>query len=656
MAKKKKRNNTNSLVLIIIGAMIVVLLCVLLFSSGKRKSIIFTFNETNIKVKIGEIKSIDYTISDDSVPIEWISNGDAVIIDDNGYIHGNKYGQAVVYGIVSDGDKTITNTCYVTTYTGDINVNVSKIEVNDGYLLMNNNSEYHNPFTIVPNNAYIESIEYYSSNENVAKIDSDKIVSLNNGSAIISMVINKQITKDLQVEVTNTDHAPGFVKKVSSVSFNENDIKMEIGDTKEVKYKISPSDGYVSTIEWNSSNEKVVTVKDGVITAINSGESIVQVVVNGNIKASITVRVNNKPTPTPTTIPTNAVIVVDKEPKSTIKVGERTDIIAHVEPQNSTKDIRYISNNTKVATVDQNGIITGVGPGKTTITLFMGSGKAKYISITVGNSNPTYVWGYTSSKAKDPVYAGKSFFQNLASKGRGAFDGSSYYVTSSVGSFVYNLNTSVLSVGGRTINVRIYYPPETDLSAASTVVYMGGDGEKDFDGYFATIAANPSELRSSGILILVAEGNGKAFDGDAAIAATRFVQVITNQKSGVNNSILGFSTGGKFVIDAANKFNYYKTVVFSSWCPDPASTVNVKNKDVMYFIPYNDGLYRLAKETLIELRNYGYKKVTLVTNSNELLNMFNGSGFKVVNAGSGMVSAHASRNVRLSGVISYVND
>ena len=161
---------------------------------------------------------------------------------------------------------------------------------------------------------------------------------------------------------------------------------------------------------------------------------------------------------------------------------------------------------------------------------------------------------------------------------------------------------------------------------------------------------------SSGILILVAEGNDTSFDADSAVFATKFVQTLTSQKSGVNNSILGFSTGGKYVLEASNKFNYAKTIIFSSWCPNTASTTNVKNKEVMYFIPNGDSLYRLAKDSLVELRNYGYKNVTLVTNSSELLSMFNGSSFTIINPGSSMRSGHISANVGLSGVITYAND
>ena len=522
---------------------------------------------------------------------------------------------------------------------------------------MKENSDYTIPFTVNPNNTYIEKIEYYSNDSNVAYISDNKIISNNVGEAIITMVINNNVSRNIIVKVSKNAPSNRFVEDVVSVTFDNKAITMEKGTAKELKYQINPSNGYVDTIDWESSNNEVITVKDGLINAIKEGEAIVTVRVNNTIESRINIKVKDPIiTPTPTE---NETIVIEKKPKESIEIGEYTDIIAHVKPTTSSKAIKFMSSRPNVATVDQNGIIKGISPGTTTITLFIGNSNAKFYTIKVTStaSNVKYTWGYESSKAKTPVYANKGFFQNLASKGRGTFNGDVYYISSSLGQFSYNLNTSVLTVnGGKSIKVRIFYPESTDLSLANTLVYLGGDGEKDFGGYFSTIASNPSIMRSSGILILVAQGNGVSFDADSAICATKFVQVITNQKSGVKNSILGFSTGGKYVLEASHRFNYYKTVIFSSWSADPASTVNVKNKEVLYFIPYGDSLYRLAKDTLVELRNYGYKYVTLVTNSSELLGMFNGSGFRLINPGSGMISGHVSSNVASSGIVAYVND
>lgn len=656
MAEKRYSNNNIRIIFIIIGVLLIGILCYRLFFKEQPK-FSFSFSEDNIKMKIGEIKPIDYVISDKNIQIEWESNNPSVIIDENGEVYANDYGQAIITGIATDGNNTITDTCMVTIYTGDIGVSVDKIDLDSGYLLIESGSEYDNPFTIQPSNAYIESIEYYSSDENVVYVDDNRIIANNEGTATISLVINKNVSKDLPVIVSSNVKKNGFVKKVESITLSETSLTMNVGDTKAITYKVNPSDGYIENTKWVSSNEKIVTVNNGQIKALNSGEAIVTLIINNNIEASLKVIVN-KIAPTPTSTASNETIVIDKSPKTVINVGESTDIIAHVSPETSQKSIKYISSNTKVATVDQNGIIKGISRGKTTITLFIGNSNVKYIQITVGSSNANkYTWGYKSSNARTPVYAGKSFFQGLASKGRGSFSGNTYRISSSLGTFSYNLDNSELNINGyKNIKVRIFYPTGVDLSTANTLVYMGGDGEINFGGYFSSISSNPSMVPSSGILILVAEGNDTSFDADSAVFATKFVQTLTSQKSGVNNSILGFSTGGKYVLEASNKFNYAKTIIFSSWCPNTASTTNVKNKEVMYFIPNGDSLYRLAKDSLVELRNYGYKNVTLVTNSSELLSMFNGSSFTIINPGSSMRSGHISANVGLSGVITYAND
>ena len=56
---------------------------------------------------------------------------------------------------------------------------------------------------------------------------------------------------------------------------------------------------------------------------------------------------------------------------STIKVGKDLQMKLQVTPSNATMDtLEYSSSDEKIATVNSNGIVTGVAPGKVTITVF----------------------------------------------------------------------------------------------------------------------------------------------------------------------------------------------------------------------------------------------------------------------------------------------
>ena len=204
--------------------------------------------------------------------------------------------------------------------------------------------------------------------------------------------------------------------------------------------------------------------------------------------------------------------------------------------------------------------------------------------------------------------------------------------------------------------MRFYYPENTDLSTLNTFTYMGGDGEKNFSMLFSDIEEDRTIINSAGIVILVAEGDNTSFDYRAGAYSTKFVQNIIKQKSNTRNSIAGFSTGGSKVFSAANHNNYDRIIVFSARNDDVEFLANkLKNKEILYYIPNRDSLYNYAKNTLNTLKRYGYKNVTLITNSQELINLFK-NDFLVINPGQLMESSHTKTNVINSNLFSYANE
>src|SRR5574344_1294474 len=74
---------------------------------------------------------------------------------------------------------------------------------------------------------------------------------------------------------------PPVVVTVKAISLNPTNISMNQGDFQTIQVTLEPADADVSRIEWTSSNERVVTVKDGTITALRYGKTTVKAVVDG---------------------------------------------------------------------------------------------------------------------------------------------------------------------------------------------------------------------------------------------------------------------------------------------------------------------------------------------------------------------------------------
>ena len=635
-----KKNNYLNYIIIIISAIIVVLLC---YSLIFKKN--FKINNDKINIKIGETKVIDYEISDSNKKIEWTSSNNNITISNNGEIKANNYGNSLITGKVDFDGKIITSTCMVTVYSGDIGVNLQEMEYNNGYIVMKPNSEVDIPLTTIPANAYLSSISYSIDDSNIAFIDNNKIISRNSGTTKLKINVNGNYNANLNIKVSEDIDQNSVIKEIDKISFKDNTITVDMGSTTKLEYTLNPQNGIIDNSIWTSSNEDIVTVNDGEIKAINKGNAIVKVIINNKVEGSINVIVKES----------NADIVIDYNPKTLLRIGENTKIKAHLEP-NSSEAIDYKSNNPAVASV-VDGTITGVSDGRADITMSLSNGKTKAFTINVlpktGHIDGSgYLWGYKSLNAKVPVYADITFYQNLAQNGIGLLQGDTYMISYENLSFSYNITTSLLSVGGKRIKFKIYYPQGEDLSTLNTLVYMGGRGEANFDGAFANIAKDPSMIKSAGIVGLLAEGN--SFDGDSGAYSTKFIKAITKQKAGVQNSILGFSDGAHKVLHAANKENYKSIVIFSGYTDGASGIDNAKNKEIIFMIAGNDANYSQAKSAMNNMRNSGYQNVTMVTTANDLSNYEN--SVLIINANNLMKKGHYSENVFTSGIIEYLND
>lgn len=646
MGKNKKKSNYLNYLIILISAIIVVLLCYSIFH--KEKTIIFNITKENIEVKFGEKKKIEYEISNDELVIEWSSNNDNVIVNSDGELVANKYGTSIITGVIKTDEETISDTCVVSSYNGEIGVKIEDITVPEGYLLMKSNSEYEIPFNIVPSNAYVSSIDYYYTNENIVIVDNGKIIAKNVGETILSIIVNKQMTNKILIKVVNDIKENGFFKLIDSIILDENNIVLEIGSTKLLSYDISPRNSYIDYVEWTSSDEDIVTVDEGNITGVNVGEATIKLKVN-DVYTTANVKVQAS----------KADIKIDYNPKTVIRIGESTTIKASINPANVNYSVTYKSSNPSVVSVN-NGVITGLSSGVANVTLSIGNGKSKTYTIYVlakngnvsGNGN---LWGYKSLNAKTPILANQAFFQKLAANGIGIFQNGLYVINSAGIKYTYDINASLLQVNGKSIKVRIYYPQGEDLSTLNTLTYMGGRGETNFGGAFADLNKNPSIMKSAGILTLVAEGNNTSFDGDSGAYATLFTKAITKQKENVKNSILGFSDGAHKVMHASNKMKYDKIIVFSGYTDGVNNLNNAKNSEVFFIIATRDGNYSQAQSALRHMKESGYTNVTVISNGSDMAKLFSDK-FLVINPGSSMKNGHLTENVLLSGIIEYAND
>jgi|GEM_PF-1126955 len=156
-----------------------------------------------------------------------------------------------------------------------------------------------------------------------------------------------------------------------------------VGETYELNYSVSPAE-YANNkeISWSSSNPNFASISVGAdgkctVSGVAVGQTTITLTV-GDYSDSITINVAEKSTPE----------VEINGGSQTLAVGEQKQLTYSIYPAGfeNGKTVVWHSNNDGVVTVDNNGKITGIAQGTTTIILTIGEGAeaiSSVISVTV---------------------------------------------------------------------------------------------------------------------------------------------------------------------------------------------------------------------------------------------------------------------------------
>ena len=168
---------------------------------------------------------------------------------------------------------------------------------------------------------------------------------------------------DLSVENVN-------IGVLYGVTLNRVSHQMKAGDTFTLTGTLNPNSYIPNSAVWSSSNEAIVTVENGKLTAKKSGTATVTYTVDGmNATCEITV--------------IGGLTVTEKT--KTLKAGESFRIAATVDP--ASVKATFASGDNRIATVDENGNVTAVKEGTVKIYVRVGSLFSEEVTVTVTAEN-----------------------------------------------------------------------------------------------------------------------------------------------------------------------------------------------------------------------------------------------------------------------------
>lgn len=199
-------------------------------------------------------------------------------------------------------------------------------------------------YSVLPGNATNTNVTFKSLNEKVATVDANGVVTgVSEGNADIVIT-----TEEGGFEAKCTVRVDGIdARGIERVG--DKTVTMGLNQTRQLQVKITPSDTTNKNVQWTSSNNSVATVdSNGVVTSKNSGSTIITATTHNGLKTEFFIEVETSVTNI--TLNSNE---INLNPGGTFKLD------ATVNPSNaSNKNIKWISANESIATVDQSGNVT----------------------------------------------------------------------------------------------------------------------------------------------------------------------------------------------------------------------------------------------------------------------------------------------------------
>ena len=167
---------------------------------------------------------------------------------------------------------------------------------------------------------------------------------------------------------------------VTGVSLDQSSLTLDIGGTANLTATVSPSNATNKAVSWSTSNQSVATVNNGTVTAVAPGTATITATAGGK-SGTCSVTVNKK------------VIAVESIEldgyELSLDVGEKAVINVTVNPEDATyNNVAWSSSSPRVVAVDDEGNITPLDYGESTITAKVGDKFASCLVKVIDKKEP----------------------------------------------------------------------------------------------------------------------------------------------------------------------------------------------------------------------------------------------------------------------------
>ena len=317
--------------------------------------------EIPVKGKL-QLKPVFFPENAEAKSLTWKATGKAVSVSKSGLVQALKPGDATIT-LTTDRGVVATVQVTVTQKATTISFKSKQIKVP-----INGTSVLKPTFGPAGSNRW--TVTFTSANTDIATVDENGVVSGHSlGKTKITAKLHNKKTATITVWV---------VIPVEEVRIPES-AELARGKTLTLKPEYLPENATEKKVKWTSLSPKVASVTSGgVVKGLKAGTAVIRAKTDNGVIAECTVTVYNPVTQ-----------VKLNRTSLTLSLYEQKTLTATYKPKNAAHTmITWSSSNKKVATVDENGLVTGLAKGKCTITAKSENGKTAKCTVTVNEYLP----------------------------------------------------------------------------------------------------------------------------------------------------------------------------------------------------------------------------------------------------------------------------
>ena len=312
-------------------------------------------NQPTISLNVGTTSQLSATVLPANASnhgVTWTFSVEGVAtVDADGLVTAVSRGTCTITCTAKDGSGVVA-TCEVTA-----NQLVTNISLSQSTLSMNSGSTAQLSATVLPANANNTSVTWTSSDEDVATVDADGLVTaIAGGSCTITATAADGSGVSASCEVT-------VIQLVTSITLSHTTLALQPEGYQKLTAAVLPSNASNKGVTWTSSDESVAEVtSNGFVSAIGLGTCTITCTAKdaSGVSATCEVTVMLQPV-TDITLSSSTL---------GLSVDDTHRLTATVLPSDADNpNLTWTSSDETIATVDQTGLVTGIAEGTCTITV-----------------------------------------------------------------------------------------------------------------------------------------------------------------------------------------------------------------------------------------------------------------------------------------------